>query len=170
VSALAVLLGVGGGMALPMTAEAAGSDPTPVAPAEGAFVEDSTVVLEWTTSDAPLGYEVSWSSTDVADESGLVSTSEPTTTIEVDGGSYTWQVRALPEGAWSAPATFHVDVELPTLALPEDAGAVPAEAAARPSGIEQVPGSVWILGALAFAAVFLAVVVVQSRLHREQDA
>lgn len=172
-SALTVLLGAVGGLTLPITALAATPDPTPVAPAEGAFLEASTVELEWTDAGSPLGYEVSWRSTDDtgdADESGVVEAAGPTTTIEVAGGSYSWQVRALPDGAWSAPSTFHVDLELPTLALPEEAGPVPAQPAALPSAIDRVPGGVWVVGALGFSAAFLAVVVVQSRRHREQDA
>lgn len=169
-SALAVLLGALGGVTLPITALAASTDPTPVAPAEGAFLEASTVVLEWTAAEAPLGYEVSWRSTDDADETDVVEAVEPTTTIEVAGGSYSWQVRALPDGAWSAPSTFHVDLELPTLALPEEAAPAPAQPTALPSALDRVPGGVWVLGALGFSAVFLAAVVVQSRRHREQDA
>lgn len=160
------VLGASFALALPATAHAAGPDaPVAVAPEEGAFVEPGSIVLEWTPVDAPQGYEVTWSA-DGADAATVLSTST-TTAIEVESGSFSWQVRALPDGVWSAPATFHVDLELPTLPLPEQPAATPT--VTRP-GIESVPGGVWVIGALGFSVVFLAAVVLQSRVRREQDA
>jgi hypothetical protein len=165
--ALAVALGAAGGLALPGAALAAGPDaPVAIGPEEGAFVDTGSVVLEWTAVEAPEGYEVAWTA-----DGGAAGSATATATsigIEVDGGSFTWQVRALPGGAWSTPATFHVDVELPTLPMPEEP-VVAAPATPRP-GLEAVPGGVWIGGALGFSVVFLVVVVIQSRLRREQDA
>lgn len=167
--ALAVALGATGALTGPGAAFAAGSDvPVAVAPAEGAFVEPGSVVLEWTAVDAPGGYEVTWSNDD-GEGLGTASTDQVSVAIDIDGGSFSWQVRALPDGAWSTPATFHADLELPTLAVPEQQpAAVPV--AVGPHGFAAIPGGVWIGGALGFSAVFLVVVVIQSRLHREQDA
>ncbi|WP_395640405.1 hypothetical protein [Pseudolysinimonas sp.] len=166
---LAVVVGVCGAsiaLALPATAHAAEPDaPAAVAPEEGAFLEPGTVVLEWTPVDAPNGYEVTWS-VDGGDPATMIATSTATA-IEVESGSFSWQVRALPDGAWSAPATFHVDLELPTLPLPEHPAATPT--VARPGG-DAVPGGVWVIGALGFSVVFLAAVVIQTRIRREQDA
>jgi hypothetical protein len=163
--ALAVTLGAAGGLAFPGGAIATTRDaPVAVAPEEGAFVEPGTVVLAWSPVDALAGYEVTWA-TDGGAEAGAITTTQTSIAIEVGAGSYSWQVRALPDGDWSAPATFFADVELPTLPLPEQ----PAVAPARP-GLDAVPGSVWIGGALGFSVVFLVIVVVQSRIHRERDA
>lgn len=153
------------GFATPALAESP-DVPVAVAPEEGAFLEPGTVVLEWTGVEATQGYEVSWE-TDTGANAGTASTAEPSTAVEVATGSFVWRVRALPDGEWSVPATFHVDPQLPTLALPEEPAAVPATPA---QGFESVPGGVWIAGALAFSAVFLVIVVIQSRLRREQDA
>ena len=165
--ALAVALGVAGGLALPGAALAAAPDaPVAIGPEDGAFVDTGSVVLEWTAVEAPEGYEVTWSA-----EGGAPGTAATTATsigIEIVGGSFTWQVRALPGGPWSLPATFHADVQLETLPMPEEPVAA-APATARPA-FEAIPGGVWIGGALGFSAVFLVVVVIQSRLRREQDA
>lgn len=164
--ALAVMLGVAGGLALPGAALAASPDaPVAVAPAEGSFVEPGAVVLEWTAVDAPQGYEVSWAA-EGGENAGTAATAQTTVTIDVESGSFSWRVRALPDGEWSAPASFHADLDLPTLPLPDQ----PAAPAAAPQGLEAIPGGVWIVGALAFSVVFLAVVVVQSRIGRERDA
>ena len=168
--ALAVALGAAGGLALPGAALAAEPDaPVAIGPEGGAFVETGSLVLEWTAVEAPEGYEVTW-----AVDGGAAGTAATTATsigIEVEGGSFTWQVRALPDGTWSSPATFHVDVELPTLPMPEEpVAATSATPAASRPGFEAVPGGVWIGGALGFSVVFLVVVVIQSRLRRGQDA
>jgi hypothetical protein len=166
--ALAVALGTTGVLAVPSAALAAPGDvPVAIAPEEGAFVEPGTVVLEWTAVEAPAGYEVTWSA-DGADP-GTASTAQTSVAIDIEGGSFSWQVRALPDGAWSTPASFHADIELPTLAVPEQQPAT-APVATGPQGLETIPGGVWIGGALGFSAVFLVVVVIQSRLRREQDA
>lgn len=168
--ALATAVTVPGILVLPAAASAAPvaavDGPEVVAPEEGAFVDPAAVVLEWTAVPAPGGYEVAWSSE--TGEGGVVTSDSTSTTIQVDGGTFTWQVRALPDGEWSAPATFHADLELPTLPLPEQP-AVAAPATPRP-GLDGIPGSVWIIGALGFSAVFLAAVVIQSRVQRERDA
>ena len=163
--ALAVTLGAGGALAVPGVALAVASEaPVAVAPEEGTFLEPGTIVLEWTGVEAPQGYEVAWT----ADAgTGSASTTGTSAAVTVDSGSFSWQVRALPDGDWSAPATFHVDLELPTLAVPEEPVAAPVVAR---QGFETIPGSVWIGGALGFSAVFLVVVVLQSRVRREQDA
>lgn len=161
---LAVALGV---LGAPAAALAASPEaPVAVAPVEGSFVEPGPVVLEWTAVDAPEGYEVAWA-TGAGENAGTAATVETSATIQVESGSFTWQVRALPDGAWSAPATFHADLELPTLVLPEQPAAAPVTTR---QGLDAIPGSVWIGGALGFSAVFLVVVVLQSRVHREQDA
>ena len=165
--ALAVALGAAGGLALPGAALAAAPDaPVAIGPEDGAFVDTGSVVLEWTAVEAPAGYEVTWAADGRA--AGTAATTATSIGIEVEGGSFTWQVRALPDGTWSSPATFHLDVELPTLPMPEEP--VPAAPATPRPGFEAVPGGVWIGGALGFSAVFLVVVVIQSRLRREQDA
>lgn len=167
--ALATVVAVPGILALPAPVLAAPltvvDAPEVLAPEEGAFVDPAEVVLQWTAVPAPGGYEVTWSS---ESGEGIVTSDSTSTTIQVDGGTFTWQVRALPDGEWSAPATFHADVELPTLPLPEQpAVAVPAT---PQQGFGAIPGSVWIIGALGFSAVFLAAVVIQSRVQRERDA
>lgn len=172
--ALAVVFGAAGGLAAPSIAEAAASDaPVAIAPDEGTSLAPGTIVLEWTAVAASDGYEVTWS-TGADGGIGSLSTAEATAAIEVESGSVSWQVRALPDGEWSAPATFHVDPELPTLAVPEQPAeqpaAVPAVPDIVPPGVGAIPGGVWILGALGFSVVFLAVVVIQSRVRRERDA
>ena len=167
---LAVILGASGALTLPAaalaTTAASVEVPIAIAPAEGTFLEPGTVVLEWTAVGAADGYEVTWA-TDAGDDAGTATTSGTSLGVEVDSGSFVWQVRALPDGTWSVPATFHADPELPTLALPEEPAAAPV--VARP-GLDAVPGGVWIGGALGFSAVFLLAVVLQSRVRREQDA
>ncbi|MGV3712714.1 hypothetical protein, partial [Pseudolysinimonas sp.] len=83
--------------------------------------------------------------------------------------TYYWQVRALPDGAWTPPAVFQVDIQLDTLAPSVDApgapGALPtapiadtaAEAAPSTLGTA-VSGFVWIAAASSFAGLILAVV------------
>jgi hypothetical protein len=169
-TALAVALGAAGTLAVPLAALAASAEaPVAVAPEDGGFVEPGTVVLEWTAVDAPAGYEVSWSA-DGGQNAGTGATTQTSLAIQIEDGAFSWQVRALPDGEWSPAATFYVDLDLPTLALPEQAAPAAAPAAAGRGGIEAVPGVVWIGGALGFSAVFLAVVVVQARLRRAQDA
>jgi hypothetical protein len=166
--ALAASLGATGALAVPGVASASVVDaPVAVAPEEGGFLEPGAVVLEWTAVEAPHGYEVTWSA-DGGDNAGTAATAQTSVAIEVVGGSFSWQVRAVPDGAWSTPATFHTDLELPTLALPEEPAAAPAVAGRE--GLDGIPGGVWVVGALGFSVVFLAVVVVQSRIRREQDA
>ena len=164
---LALTIGAAGVAVSPQAALAAAPDvPVAISPEEGAFVAPGPVVLSWTAVAAPAGYEVTWS-TD-AGAAGTASSPTTSTTIEADGGSFSWQVRALPDGAWSEPATFHADVELPTLA--DQGQEQPAVAPATPlPGLDAIPGSVWVAGALGFSAVFLAAVVIQSRVRREQD-
>jgi hypothetical protein len=166
-TALAAVLGALAALGWPAAAFAGSADPAPTLPEDGAFVDGASVVLEWTDVAAPEGYQVSWTATDVADEAGVATATLPTMTIAVAGGSYEWRVRVLPDGEWSAPATFHVDLELPTLGLPEDGSAAPL---AGGRGADRIPGGLWVGGAVGFAAVFLVIVVVQSRRHREQDA
>jgi hypothetical protein len=170
VIALAITLGAAGSLAVSGSAPASASEspdaPVAVAPEEGAFLDPGSIVLEWTAVDAPAGYEVSWAN-DEGGDAGTASVTGTSVPIEVEGGSYAWRVRVLPDGAWSMPRTFHADVQLETLPLPAEPA--PAAAAARPDPAS-VPGGVWIGGALGFAVVFLVVVVIQSRLRREQDA
>lgn len=154
-------------LGVPTGAAAGGTVPTPTVPDEGAFLADTSIVLEWTAVAAPEGYQVSWTSTDTADESGLATATIPTMTVAVAGGSYEWRVRTLPDGEWSAPATFHVDLELPTLGLPENGSAAPVVAGRRG---DDIPGAVWIAGALGFSVIFLGTVVIQSRRQREREA
>jgi hypothetical protein len=165
--ALALTLGCLAALAVPAGALAGDAVPTPTVPEEGAVLTVTSVVLEWTDVGTPEGYQVAWASTERPDETGVATATVPTMTIAVDGGTYEWRVRALPEGEWSAPATFDVDLDLPTLVLPENGSATPAVAArAR----DDIPGTVWIVGALGFSAVFLGVVVVQARRQRERRA
>ncbi len=168
VIALAIALGAAGGIAVPNAASASGPSDVPVAvaPEEATVLGPGPVVLEWTAVDAPQGYEVSWA-TDAGDDAGTATVSGTSVPIEVASGSYVWQVRVLPDGAWSLPATFFADLQLQTLPLPDEP--VVAAASAR-SGSEALPGGVWIGGALGFSIVFLAAVAIQSRLRREQDA
>lgn len=165
-------LGAAASLGSPSPVQAAAADtpdvPVAVAPEEGAFVETDPVVLAWTAVDAPGGYEVAWA-TDTGEDAGTATTTAATTTVALAGGSYTWRVRVLPDGDWSLPATFHLDLELTTLPLPAEPQPAAAPATPRP-GLEGVPGGVWIIGALGFSVVFLVVVVVQSRVRREQDA
>lgn len=174
--ALALTLGAAAGIGLPGAAAAvsaaqlAGSDaPAAVAPEEGALVESGEVVLEWTPAEAPAGYGVIWRLAGDVLDAGSSTAFTTAATIHVDAGSYVWQVRVLPDGDWSPPATFRADLELPTLVLPEQADAGDAAPTATRHGIAAVPDSVWIVGALGFSAVFLAAVAVQSRVRREPD-
>lgn len=164
---LALACGAATNFVAPEPAHAVAPDaPVVVAPAQDAFVDAGPVTLGWTDVGAAQGYEISWTSEDGA--TGTAATTETTVEVQLDGGTYVWQVRALPGGEWSQPATFHADLQLETLALPEQP-ATPSSATPR-TGVDAVPGGVWVLGALGFSAVFLVIVVTQSRLHREQDA
>jgi hypothetical protein len=129
-------------------------------------LESTSVALEW-TDVASDGYEVSWAATSGGDVAGLATATATTMTISVDAGSYEWRVRALPDGEWSAPITFRVDLDLPTLGLPEGGSAQPVVAR---RGSDDIPSGVWIAGAVGFAVLFLGVVVVQARRQRERDA
>jgi hypothetical protein len=167
-SRIALALALAGLVALgaPTAAVAGDEVPRPVAPTAGAVLTSTSVVLEWTDVAAD-GYQVSWASTPGGDVTGLATATVTTMTVAVDAGSYEWRVRALPDGEWSAPATFLVDLDLPTLGLPEDGSATPVVAA---RGSDDVPGGVWIAGAVGFAVLFLGVVVVQARRQREREA
>lgn len=164
---LALMLGGLAALAMPTGAAAGIADPTPIAPEGGAVLASGTVVLEWTDVAAPEGYQVAWSSADQPGEAELATTTASTLTVELSGGSYEWAVRALPDGDWSGPANFHVDLELPTLGLPADGSAAPV---VDGRGRGDIPGGVWIAGALGFSAVLLGAVVIQSRRNREQQA
>jgi hypothetical protein len=145
-------LALGGLVALgASTAAVAGDEvPRPVAPTAGAVLDSTSVVLEWTDVAAD-GYQIAWASTSGGDATGLATATVTTMTVAVDAGSYEWRVRALPDGEWSPPATFEVDLDLPTLPLP---------------GHGFAPPGVWIAGAAGFAVIFLGVVAVQAYRQR----
>ena len=171
---LALALSAGAAGVAPGAARAASTEtpaPVVVAPVEGSHLEPGAVELAWAPVDGAAGYEVRWT----ADLGGdPVEGLEPVpggTSLSLaaeEGASYTWQVRALPDGAWSSPGTFYVDLQLPTLGLPEQPAATGGTTGR--GGPDGVPGEVWIAIALGFSAVLLVAVFVQSRTRREQDA
>lgn len=170
---------VGALVAVPALALVAPAPVTPVSPTEGELV-DADPVLRWTESDG-AGYEVRWNADGGLDGSGVLDPA-------VDGGraypgdnshqlsgltsaTYYWQARVLPDGDWSAVATFHVDIQLDTLA-PGSASDQPAtgvpgvDPAAKPEvaaggGFDlstAVHGFVWIAASSSFAGLLLAIV------------
>lgn len=176
---LALALGFGAlavaGLATELPAEAATPTPELVEPAEGAIVSPGSVTLRWSDVAAPEGFEVRWAAGGVVDGGGVITGGESAiaaatslTILAEDAASYAWQVRVLPNGAWSEFRTFDVDLELPTLAQPDAAaGSVDGRGVAAPAGI---PGVVWISGAVGFSVALLVIVVVQARLQRARDA
>lgn len=157
-------------LATPATAAPLEAGPVePVTPVEGATVAGDPV-LAWTAAGT-AGYELRWNADGALAPDGAL---DP----DADGGrafpgqashrlsglgatTYHWQVRALPDGPWSAVATFHLDVQLDTLPLEsaaaptrEDAPAVAGRGG--PGGI--VPALVWVGAASSIAGLILAVV------------
>lgn len=180
---LALLFATGIALVVAPGAQAATTAPAPVeivAPSEGETVVGDPV-LRWTESDG-AGYEVRWNTDGALGDDGALdagetggrafpgSNSHPLTGLVAP--TYYWQVRALPDGAWTPPAVFQVDIQLDTLAPPvgdPDAPGAPgapptapnadtaAEAAPSTLGTA-VSGFVWIAAASSFAGLILAVV------------
>lgn len=176
---LALALGFGAlavaAVATELPAEAATPTPELIEPADGATVSPGAVTLRWSDVPAPEGFEVRWAPGGVVDAGGVITEGESAisaatslTIVAEDAASYAWQVRVLPEGAWSEFRVFAVDFELPTLAQP-DAAASSADGrgVATPGGI---PGIVWVSGAVGFSVALLVIVVVQARMQRARDA
>jgi hypothetical protein len=178
---------VGALVAMPAVAFAAVAV-SPVSPVDGELV-DADPVLRWTASDG-AGYELRWNADGGLDADGAL---DPTG----DGGrafpggeshrlsgltaaTYHWQVRALPDGDWSAVTTFHLDIQLDTLApgdpVEEPAVEAPADVVTPEAGIHldlstAVNGFVWIAAASSFAGLLLAVVGREwLRLRRQRES
>lgn len=172
---LALSLGFGAlavvALATELPAEAATPTPELIEPAPGATVTPGAVTLRWSDVPAPQGFEVRWAAGAVVDAGGVITEGESAiaaatslTIVAEDAASYAWQVRVLPDGAWSEFREFAVDIELPTLAQPDSAaGSVDGRGVAAPAGI---PGAVWVSGAVGFSVALLVIVVVQARLQR----
>lgn len=135
----------------------AGSEVVLVAPEDGAVVAGPDALLEWTTPGAARRFEVRWTA-----PSGKVETATTSGTSlaldELAPASYRWQVRSLPEGAWSAPSTFTVDIQLETLPGGTEPEPAPDPVPEATSPLDRVNGVVWVVSASAFALLLLAVV------------
>jgi hypothetical protein len=172
---LALLLATGAALLVAPAASAAVTAPAPVAivaPSEGEVVVGDPV-LRWTESDG-VGYELRWNVDGALDETGALDSGETggrafpgSPSHQLTGlvaPMYHWQVRALPDGAWSPIASFHRDIQLDTLAPPADAPdasvAPPVAAAEAParSVADAVSGFVWVAAASSVAGLILAVV------------
>src|SRR5690606_6551854 len=110
---------------------------------------------------------------DPASDGGRVFPGSPSHQLTgLTAATYHWQVRAMPDGEWSAIATFHLDIQLDTLgpgsgAAPEAPEApVVEQSADRPApragaGVDvgaALTGFAWVAGASSFAGLLLAVV------------
>ena len=153
---------------------------SPVSPAEGELV-DADPVLRWTAA-GDAGYELRWNADGALDSSGALEVGddggrafpggESHRLTDLTAATYHWQVRALPDGAWSPVATFHLDIQLDTLGPGE-----PAEPPVDEQPVVEAPtdvsvpeagagldlstamnGFVWIAAASSFAGLLLAVV------------
>lgn len=171
---IALLVAVAGALVVVPGAHAAAASPTvvvPIAPHEGETVVGDPV-LEWTAADG-TGYEVRWNTDGRLGDDGALDPGASggrafpgSASHQLSGlvaPTYFWQARALPDGAWSTVATFHLDIQLDTLDEPPVAPDAPVapestpDAAAPPLG-SAVSGFVWIASASTFAGLLLAVV------------
>lgn len=174
--AIALVAALAGALvAVPAVAGAATPAPiVTVSPTEGELV-DADPVLRWTSSGTS-GYEVRWNATGELDDTGALDVAsdgdraftgdESHQLAGLTATTYHWQVRALPEGAWSAIATFYVDIQLDTLgpgaapeAPPVDASGE-AQAPEAGAGVDLRPafhGFVWVATGSSFAGLLLAV-------------
>jgi hypothetical protein len=173
---------VGALVAVPAMASAAESvsPVSTISPTEGELV-DADPVLRWTASDG-AGYELRWNADGSFDSTGALDATadggrafpggESHRLADLTAATYHWQVRALPDGAWSPVATFHLDIQLDTLGPgePAEPPAVEQPVVDAPSDVPAphagagldlstaVSGFVWIAAASSFAGLLLAVV------------
>lgn len=164
-----------------LAAEPASTAPVAtVSPADGELV-GTDPLLRWTAS-GDSGYELRWNADGALDASGALDPSVGGGRVFPGGPShqltgltavtYHWQVRAMPEGEWSAIATFHLDIQLDTLGPGSGSGPDAADAPLVEQPAEEQPpragagvdlgatltGFAWIAGASSFAGLLLAVV------------
>jgi len=191
---VAIAGAVFGAPAVASALAAADAGPAPVAiiaPAPGELVSGDPV-LQWTASGT-AGYELRWNVDGTRDGTGALDhTSDGGGRLFPGGESfqltgltaptYHWQVRALPDGAWSPVGTFHLDIQLDTLGPGAEPGAetpapeAPAEEPTPEAGAGFDAGAAlqsfaWVAGASSFAGLLLAVVGREwLRLRRERES
>ena len=173
-AAVVVLAPAAPAAAVPPAAATTAGAIAPLTPGEGELVVGDPE-LSW-TEVLGTGYEVRWNTDgtrgvdgglDAAAGGRAFPASASYLLADAVSPTYHWQVRALPAGDWSHVATFHVDIQLPTLDLPPvDETGTRGEPSAPAETPESEPpllggpfhGLVWVAAGSTFAGLLLAIV------------